>query len=151
MDSVTPVPMRLVEPLRPRQCSQPRKRLLPLLRMRGGGVPKCEGFAFAEAHVGSGATEHQRRDSTLSYLHSSTLNRDCAEEIYSSEGSCCSLSCSVTTEACNCKDDMNEIEVRGPASIAMSRPPSTRAIAPGSKTALSPPVSGCNSWKDGVY
>lgn len=145
MDNLIPVPMRLVEPLRPRSCSQSRKRLLPSLRMRRGGAPKCEGFAFAEARVGSGASEHQRRDSPLSYLHAPSLpTSDCAEEIYSSERSCSSLSCSVTSGACDCRDEMNEIEVRGPTSIAMSRPVSTRATTTGSKATLSPPVSVAN-------
>lgn len=106
-------------------------------------MPTCEGFAVAEARGGSGAAEQQRRNSALSYLHSpSVSSSDCAVEIYSREGSCCSLSCSVTTAACDCREDkMNEIEVRGPSSIGMARPASTRATTPGSKTALSPPVS----------
>ena len=99
---------------------------------------------MCEARVESGAAEQQRRDSALSYLHSpSVSSSDCAAEVYSREGSRCSLSCSVTTEACDCREDkMNEIEVRGPSSIGVARPASTRASTPGSKTALSPPVSG---------
>lgn len=142
-DIIPVVPMRLVEPLRLRNCSQSRRHR-PSLRTRGRGVPTCEGFAVAEARVESGAAEQQRRDSALSYLHSpSVSSSDCAAEVYSREGSRCSLSCSVTTEACDCREDkMNEIEVRGPSSIGVARPASTRASTPGSKTALSPPVSG---------
>lgn len=148
MEDVIPIPMRLVEPLWPSSRSQPRKRLLPSL-MRGRSAPKCEGFVVAEARVENGAAGHLRRDSALSFLPAPSLpTSNCAEERDSSDGSCCSLSCSFSSETCACdcrEEDMNEIEVRGPMSIAMTRPASTRATgASGSKTALSPPVSICD-------
>ena len=147
MEEVVPIPMRLVEPVRPCSSSQLRRRLLPSL-MRGGSVPKCEGFAVAEARVGNGAAGRLRRNSAVSFLPAPSLPNDCAEESDSSEGSCCSLCCSFSSEACasdySVEGMNNEIEVRGPTSIAMTRPASSRAAGAPSKTALSPPVSGCN-------